>query len=58
MSRDKEEHTVEFLHDILLVIVRRKKGEKLDRMQWAKLDWCKWHDYSGPEFRLKMESRK
>jgi hypothetical protein len=33
MSRDKEEHTVEFLHDILLVIARRKKGEKLERMQ-------------------------
>jgi len=58
MSRDKEEHTVEFLHDTLLVIARRKKGEKLDRMQWAKLDRCKWHDHSGPGGRLRMESRK
>ncbi|EAT81163.2 hypothetical protein HBI56_105130 [Parastagonospora nodorum] len=58
MSRDKEEHTVEFLHDILLVIARRKKGEKLERMQWAKLDRCKWHDHSGPGGRLRMESRK
>jgi hypothetical protein len=48
LSRDREEHTVDFLHDVLSAIVKRKEGGKLDRMQWARLDRCRWHNLSGP----------
>lgn len=47
LSRNGEDHTVDFLHDVSLVIARRKEGDKLSHMQWARLNRCEWHDHSG-----------
>lgn len=58
LSSDREEHTVDFLHDVLSAIMERKESGKVDRMQWAKLDRCRWHDHSGQVGKLIADMRR